>query len=306
MQNLSRQSIVIDFAARPSCEDCFDSFAYKTAGILPSPHLSQSEWSKLPIEAPPPPSKWGRPSISGSTSVWSSRSQVKKEENSIKTGGEKNPKGAASRLKQERENSPLVQSYDELGDKLKRFGLTSSAAIAAPPSNPTASKPSARPTITRSPVTSSFGSITQSKTLPTKSSTDKQITSALDFTSPRRAALQPVQPVQHSSASFIHPGSPSKTAAAALSPSANDSNSPPAWIMNFEKTTTNSSRALTPLTSNIPSIPSKPSPINDQENCPACSLALGYGQFVELPSGTILHLDCFACEMSKADRRKVR
>ncbi|GAA5908942.1 uncharacterized protein JCM6883_002560 [Sporobolomyces salmoneus] len=253
--NLSRSSVVIDFAARPSCEDCFDSFAYKSAGILPSPHLSQTEWK--PLEAPPPPNKWGRPSMttaSGTTSVWSSKVGTKRAD--AKSEGEKT---TAWRVKQERENSPLVQTYDELGDKMKRLGLStnSTSTTSRPLPSPAAVDPSPVKVATPS---SSRTSSSANKSAPASAPVSSPV--------PLRSVLKPVQQPFTSSL-----GSPKKLP-------------PPST----------SARAITPLDSKVPPASSKPSPINDQENCPACSLPLGYGQFVELPSGTILHVDCFACD----------
>ncbi|GAA5884543.1 hypothetical protein JCM16303_000020 [Sporobolomyces ruberrimus] len=296
--NLTRTSIVIDFAARPSCEDCFDSFAYKSAGILPSPHLSQSEWNKLPVEAPPAPNKWGRPSLVGSTSVWSSKPAVKRDVIKASVGGATAAKGNAWRIRQERDDSPLVETYDELGDKLKKLGLTgvSSPTTAVSKVEPTshASRP-----LSQAPLSCGSRPASPEK-LGLPASNVQSVSSAPSFAStasasppPRRAALQPLQPETNlTSRPDLGPvpavdrnsASPSRAA----SPSKKGWGLPPS---------SSSSRSITPLSTDGPAALTKlPSPINDQETCPACSRSLGYGQFVELPSGTVLHLECFVCQ----------
>ncbi|GAA5993783.1 hypothetical protein JCM5350_000240 [Sporobolomyces pararoseus] len=291
--NYSQTNVVIDFAARPSCEDCFDSFAYKTAGILPSPHLSQTEFGKLPVEAPPPPNKWGRPSMAGGTSVWSSRPVQKREE----PKGSDGMKGTAWRIKQERENSPLVQSYNELGDKLKRFGITtnststSQASSSNPPSSTTPrnfTQPQSSSTLPASSTAKPFDQTTHPPSVRSMPSAAASNNEGFPL---GRLALKPVQP---NSISSVRPSSPTKTAALA-SRSTASSTTPAALASMHSQTTTNSPKSITVLNSNVPAVPSKPSPINDQETCIACSRDLGYGQFVELSSGTILHLECFSC-----------
>ncbi|GAA6024524.1 hypothetical protein JCM11491_006688 [Sporobolomyces phaffii] len=308
--NLSHSSIVIDFAARPSCEDCFDSFAYKTAGILPSPHLSQTEWAKLPVEAPPPPNKWGRPSMSGASSVWSSKTQAPRA-TKVDGEGESGPKVKASRIKEERENSPLVASYDELGDKLKRFGLNTGTDVSKATGLSSASAPTARPPFSRS-SNYSIGSSTAAKVSPPQTRASTGVIKAQSMTdannglsvSPRRAIFQPLQPVDESSSRAT---SPCKAAVPAPSETSID------YRSFLKKTSATSSslesapRSLTPLrpSSLTPLAPTSPAsvnlaaPVTYQETCPVCSLALGYGQFVELPSGRILHFDCFSCSVCK-------
>ncbi|KAK4700100.1 hypothetical protein P7C70_g6151, partial [Phenoliferia sp. Uapishka_3] len=112
---------IIDITGHPSCESCFDSYAYRAHNIPPSPHLSsQSHFfsSPAPIPVPPPPSKWGRSSIGGSSPK--SLSPVRTSPVRGSFGGGAEP---ASRLRRERENSPMVRSYDELGEKLRRAGI---------------------------------------------------------------------------------------------------------------------------------------------------------------------------------------
>ncbi|GAA5962958.1 hypothetical protein JCM3765_006729 [Sporobolomyces pararoseus] len=292
--NFSQTSVVIDFAARPSCEDCFDSFAYKTAGILPSPHLSQTEFSTLPVEAPPPPNKWGRPSMSGGSSVWSSRPAQKREE----PKGSDGAKGTAWRIKRERENSPLVHSYDELGEKMKRFGITtnpastSRATTSNPPSSTTSRNFTQPQSPSSNPASSGAKPFHQTPQHHSVRATTSTAASNTEFSFPGRSALKPIQ---STSISPVLPSSPTKTSAPATI-SAAPSRIPPTLLRLHSQTTTDSPKSITLLDSDVPVVPSKPSPINDQEICLVCARELGYGQFVELASGTILHLECFACD----------
>lgn len=138
---------IIDFASRPSCEDCFDREAYKSHGIAPSPHLSQSEFLKAPVNVPPAPSKWGRQSTGpppprlqtqlpakGKENVWSSMAALSPSDSKLVGlgvapsssgggGGESAEKPKAWRIKQERDKSPLVPSLNELGEKLRKAGF---------------------------------------------------------------------------------------------------------------------------------------------------------------------------------------
>ncbi|GAA5923669.1 ER membrane complex subunit EMC3 [Sporobolomyces koalae] len=264
-------SVVIDFAARPACEECFDSFAFKRAGLLPSPHLSQNEWNFKSTQAPPPPNKWGRPSMTGATSVWSSASSASRDPKALTPNGP-STKPAAWRIRQERENSPLVRSYDELGDKLRKVGLSSndlpsSNAASSParivPQSPAATKPSP--------------------------SLDNQTAVSL---SSAREALQPV----HQNSSRQSPVSPVKSPSTmpadgsglqtALKPRSVDI--PRRWAA--------SGASITPFDSDMPIPTNSPSSLRDHQTCPVCRLELGYGDFVELGSGAILHKACFACE----------
>ncbi|GAA6008104.1 hypothetical protein JCM10207_007031 [Rhodosporidiobolus poonsookiae] len=173
-------SPIIDFAGRPSCEACFDAEAYKQHGIAPSPHLSQSEFLQHPVSVLPPPSRWGRPSISSAAplrrtedsggsrkeNVWSSTGASQKSELvglGVTSVQDAEPKPKAWRVQQERDRSPLVPSLNELGDRLRGAGLqeplpprsltkastpapaSPSRAVAGTPSIPAQPRPTARP-----------------------------------------------------------------------------------------------------------------------------------------------------------------
>lgn len=149
---------VIDFAGMPSCEACFDAEAYKTCGIQPSPHLGQSEFFK-PATALPAPSKWGRPSVAGSpssadaarTNVWSARGPVGQASSPSARAPTSSP-SKLSRLQLERNQSPIAPSLDELGDKLRRVGLQTSATPSAPPPQVSSTSATPRPALSRRPL----------------------------------------------------------------------------------------------------------------------------------------------------------
>ncbi|GAA5821653.1 hypothetical protein JCM10212_004312 [Sporobolomyces blumeae] len=295
--NPSNTSIVIDFAARPSCEACFDSFAYKSAGILPSPHLSQSEWAPPPksVAAPPPPTKWGRPSTGGSMvggagqrgearpNVWSSTT-LPRQSDAIGGGargaeegqGQGREKGKAWRVRLERENSPLVRSYDELGDKLRQVGLKDSTA------------PARHARTLSSLDVGDITPVTPSTVPPLKHVAPKAKPLATSSTPSHRPALQPVQPdARIASVTTARPEArpepltvPSGSAARPLRPTA-------------------SSTSVTPLSALARATPTSSdgssTKTDEEEACPACRRPLGYGQFAQVASGAVLHLDCFVC-----------
>ncbi|BGP21230.1 hypothetical protein JCM10295v2_000101 [Rhodotorula toruloides] len=265
-------SPVIDFAGLPSCEACFDSEAYKTRGIPPSPHLSQSEWGKKPVSVLPPPSKWGRPSLPSATlgpakksNVWTSKAAPM---SSTSTVDEEKPK--AWRVRAERDKSPIAPSLDELGNRLRQAGLVDSPASST-------SDTSLRP-----------------GTTATSASSNPSSTESSSF-------ARPASPVKTSS----RPVSPTKSVfASGLSSQTKSTSSParPALAPVYNR----ADRAR-PLPSHVqPSSPSKlpsttPSETSassnaDRDTCLVCHIALGCGEFVELPkTGQVMHRDCFRC-----------
>ncbi|GAA5954002.1 hypothetical protein JCM21900_005377 [Sporobolomyces salmonicolor] len=265
-------SPVIDFAGRPSCEACFGAEAYKARGIAPSPHLSQSEFRKQPVSVPPAPSKWGRPSISSSSppkkaSIFSASGTnaamglgvsdvMRADEGQSELGvGEK---GRAWNVRLQREKSPMARSFDELAEKLRKAGLDD---LPRPASSV---KPSMASLLTLAPSSPSKRSLLPPTPTGSSSSMTKtngpwsaHAPTTRTSTAPHpRPMLAPLQNAGGSSSRSFY------------SPSA----------QSFDK------RVLT-STSNATA----------EEICPVCKLELGYGQFIELKSGEVLHRGCFTC-----------
>ncbi|GAA5924514.1 hypothetical protein JCM1841_004607 [Sporobolomyces salmonicolor] len=265
-------SPVIDFAGRPSCEACFDAEAYKARGIAPSPHLSQSEFRKQPVSVPPAPSKWGRPSISSSSppkkaNIFSASETnaamglgvsavMRADEGQPNLGGEE--KGRAWNVRLQREKSPMARSFDELAEKLRKAGLDDL------PRPPSPVKPSMASLLTSAPSSPSKRSLlppTPTRPASPMTKTNGQWSAhtptTLMSTAPHpRPMLAPLQNTGGSSSRSFY------------SPSA----------QSFDK------RVLT-STSNATA----------EEICPVCKLELGYGQFIELRGGEVLHRGCFTC-----------
>lgn len=222
--------------------------------------------------------------MTGVTNVWSSNATKSKDRNTI-AKDDQPLKGKAWRVKIERENSPLVESYEELGEKLKKVGLNVSADSKST-SSPSSSSPS-KP--------SRFSS---SSTIPSIPTLDRTAT---------RSDSKPIQPFETSS----RPSSPRPTlrplqvSGASNSTPQSISRSPsttkpasPLKTSSFAHLATSSSTSLTllPSTKSLSSDTTHSIVEEDQETCPKCSLPLGYGQFVELSSGAIIHFDCFLCD----------
>ncbi|KAM0755847.1 hypothetical protein T439DRAFT_320545 [Meredithblackwellia eburnea MCA 4105] len=126
------QEPLIDLSGQPSCETCFDTHAYRRADIPPSPHLaSQAKFSStnnttnaLPV--PPAPSRWGRPSMGGGgTTPPPPPGTGLKGDGGLRKLSPSPPKAGTGgrRIWEQRENSPLVKSFDELGEKMRGVGL---------------------------------------------------------------------------------------------------------------------------------------------------------------------------------------
>ncbi|GAA5941318.1 hypothetical protein JCM10213_007484 [Rhodosporidiobolus nylandii] len=235
-------SPIIDFAGRLSCESCFDAEAYKTHGIAPSPHLTQSEFLKQPVNVPPAPSKWGRPSISplaaaaggkvgkSSSSVWSSiRALGGGKEGLVglgvqaaapprekeKEGREAEQKPKAWRLKLERDRSPIVSSLDELGEKLRKAGLEEapqSQRAASPTKVPSSSlsifisspSASASTPTSRSPIRPALAARTTSAS-PTKPAPAYAAAFRSTSSSSAKRSPLPLPPTSSSAASALFP-----------------------------------------------------------------------------------------------------
>uniref|UniRef100_A0A0K3CAL4 BY PROTMAP: gi/647401258/emb/CDR47384.1/ RHTO0S14e02784g1_1 [Rhodosporidium toruloides] n=1 Tax=Rhodotorula toruloides TaxID=5286 RepID=A0A0K3CAL4_RHOTO len=271
-------SPVIDFAGLPSCEACFDSEAYKTRGIPPSPHLSQSEWGKKPVSVLPPPSKWGRPSLPSASlgaakksNVWTSKAAPASSSSykSTVTVNEEKPK--AWRVRAERDKSPIAPSLDELGTRLRQAGLvdTPAAAGQTSPLKPgaTTTGASSNPSSMASTKSSSFARPAS----PVKTSSRPASGSNSVFAS---NLLSPTKPT----------GSPARPALAPVQPTANPPRPLPSPVQ---------PPSPTKLPSSAPQPTLAPA---DPDTCPICRLDLGYGEFVELPkTGQVMHRDCFRC-----------
>ncbi|SCZ90688.1 BZ3500_MvSof-1268-A1-R1_Chr1-3g02151 [Microbotryum saponariae] len=154
---------VIDFAGNPSCEACFDSEAYKTKGVPPSPHLAQKGFEMGPVKANlrPAPSKWGgsKAKLNLSPAVKPTTQTRYGQDHSNTPAGNRNSALLAGndravpgwRLRNEREKSPIAASLDEMGNTFRRLGLersesplasskrTDIAAQSTPVSSPTSS-----------------------------------------------------------------------------------------------------------------------------------------------------------------------
>lgn len=252
---------VMDFAGKPSCEACFDAAAYKSRGIPPSPHLSQSAF------APAAPSKWG-----GSVSAKTSTTTTPKANALVigKSGpAAANPwsKSGATRLENERGKSPLVASFDELSHKLREAGLldkprSAGLGIAATPVKAAESakagsgtKPFVPPSTGAGPRSYSPTSQPWSRTRtpsPTKLST-VTVPSPSGLT---RSPGGPLQPISSPQASL-------------RANSQQDASKAP----------------LKPKTASAA-----------EETCTVCNLALGYGELMQLTkTGEMLHRACFVC-----------
>ncbi|KAK4049638.1 hypothetical protein OIO90_005397 [Microbotryomycetes sp. JL221] len=126
----NNQSIIIDFGGNPSCESCFDQEAYKHRGIPPSPHLAQTgfAFNEPPrTRLQPAPTKWGRSTIHvAEKNTASTSTQI----NGDVTGKNDHRRelNTAWRLQTERDNSPLVAAFDELGHKFGKVGLSSQSS----------------------------------------------------------------------------------------------------------------------------------------------------------------------------------
>ncbi|GAA5981139.1 hypothetical protein JCM11641_003125 [Rhodosporidiobolus odoratus] len=276
-------SAIIDFAGRPSCEACFDGEAYRKNGIAPSPHLSQSEFLKMPVSVPPAPSKWGRPSSTSSppkarptpkTSVWSATLPVTSETSGLVGLGVQSSESSSADLKpkawrvqQERDRSPIVTSLNELGERLRKAGFEDVPRS----SSPTEAGAS------RSPVT-----------IATPAST---------------TALRPVSPIKNvnKSAPWAAAHGRSWSTPVAKLPSSSASPARPVLApvqpssANLRPVSTAASSAS--KSQDFPANPSSPAQAGSEELCPVCEKDLGYGKFVELPkTGQLMHHDCFRCE----------
>ncbi|KAJ8297276.1 hypothetical protein OF846_000502 [Rhodotorula toruloides] len=263
-------SPVIDFAGLPSCEACFDSEAYKTRGIPPSPHLSQSEWGKKPVSVLPPPSKWGRPSLPSASlgtakksNVWTSKAAPA---SSASIPNDEKPK--AWRVRAERDKSPIAPSLDELGTRLRQAGL------ADPPSQASFLKPG---------VTSTGASSKPASTASSKSSPFARPAS------PVKTSSRPASPNKSVFASGLTSptkptSSPARPALAPVQPTANPPRPLPSPVQPSSPT-------------KLPSSAPRPTPAPaDPDACPICHRELGYGEFVELPkTSQVMHRDCFRC-----------
>ena len=89
---------MIDITGNPSCTSCFDSYAFKSANIPPSPHLSSQArfGAPAPVNLPPAPTKWGRPSLGGAPSPTSVRPRAKTSEPASHLRREREQIGRAS------------------------------------------------------------------------------------------------------------------------------------------------------------------------------------------------------------------
>lgn len=161
------QSIVMDLAGKPSCEPCFDSAAYRTAGIPPSPHLAQSGAFSRPLALRPAPSRWGTKSVVTSPTTKLAPTQNKVPGWQVKTA---------------RETSAMAPSFDELASKMRLVGLkevttkattsvqvcaTATSGTQVPPVSWLARKPVMSP-ITTSPFKLDTDSPSSSPALPVK------------------------------------------------------------------------------------------------------------------------------------------
>lgn len=250
-------SPVIDFAGNPSCEDCFDREAYKSHGVPPSPHLSQSPFK--PATLRPAPSKWGGGSAKAPPATI------------VRNVGQSD-KGQAWRVRSEREKSPMVASYEELGDKLRKAGLEDRPAPAPMKQSSATSKPSSSSSTGASAPTSSaldvFGG-------PTKSSAPSRW--SIQAGSPARlAALSTTKPATPPAPAKLE--SPTRTASPLLPTVPRSSVHPSLKIADTKRSPTPSAKTVA------------------EDRCHACSLPLGYGEFIQLPStGAVLHRGCFRC-----------
>lgn len=175
------RDIIIDMAGSPSCEQCFDSAAYSTQGVPPSPHLSRTlSTNAKPLSAP---SKYGAaPTLpayvpSATSRILAGRNNRAEQESSKSLWGAPVVSSAAFdqrgstkvmgiedrsegwRIRKEREKSPMVNSFNELSDKLRRVGLedrprpgTTSLSSVKGATSSKQSLPSAKPTSTTPPL----------------------------------------------------------------------------------------------------------------------------------------------------------
>jgi hypothetical protein len=249
-----KTSPVIDFSGNPSCEHCFDAEAYKAHGVPPSPHLSQSPFK--PAALRPVLSKWGgssRASLSPSTST------------GLGARGNDGEKEKAWRVRTERQKSPMVLSFDELGEKLRKAGLEEKTVEQRTPTatrekaEVKKSRDTTRPLLNNSPTVTPKANRGWSLNTPIQPSTALAPTPAPSPATPQVASMKhsvsPLLPIVPRSS--IHP-------------------------------------LIEPVdTKPIP----KPSTGSvAEETCPVCRLALGYGEFIQLPkTGEVLHRGCFKC-----------
>ncbi|BGP28374.1 hypothetical protein JCM10296v2_000106 [Rhodotorula toruloides] len=266
-------SLVIDFAGLPSCEACFDNEAYKTRGIPPSPHFSQSEWGKKPVSVLPPPSKWGRPSLPSASLGTAKKSNVwtSKAAPAISTSAAEEEKPKAWRVRAERDKSPIAPSLDELGARLRQAGLVDNPAAS---SNTASLKPDA--TATRAPTNPLATPSTKSPSFARPAS-------------PIKTSSRPASPTKSvfatgSTSPTKLPSSPARPALAPVQPTADPPRPLPSPVQ---------PPSPTKLPSSAPQPTLAPA---DPETCSICRSALGYGEFVELPkTGQVMHRDCFRC-----------
>ena len=265
---------ILDFAGNPSCEDCFDAGAYKTRGIPPSPHLASSAIVFKPTTpVRPAPSKWGRGSISTPPKLATSSARAAGPSLPIRaTAGiaeEAGGKKAAWRVQAEREKSPMVRSFNELGDKMKRLGLEGRPKLEG------------RGSPWGSPAEGKTGAV---------------------------AVASPVSPLKPSNALPVPkipskatcPPSTSPIKSAAPTPALNSANTASLGtpflprVPGAAKPVSAVKEPVVPLTKPGPASAS-PRPADD--TCTVCQLDLGYGDLVELPkTGVLMHKGCFRCQ----------
>lgn len=130
---------VMDFAGNPSCESCFDAGAYKTLGGQVSPHLAQTGF-QTSVSLRPVQSKWG-----STRSAAVSRPAVQSSTSPTPRNGPSET-ATAWRVRAQREKSPMVPTFDELGDRLRGVGISESPCSGS-------AKPAASPWTRPSPVT---------------------------------------------------------------------------------------------------------------------------------------------------------
>ena len=257
---------ILDFAGKPSCENCFDTGAYKTRGIPPSPHLASSPFASRTAGAParPAPSKWGRGSISTPPKLLTlpTRSGVLPVR-AAAGGAEAGPaKAPAWRVQAERERSPMVKSFDELGDKMRRLGLE------VRPEGEVKGEDKGSPWGTPTSASAEGGKVRlgTGARVPPPSSPLKQ-SNALPV------PFDPTKP------SWTAPPSPTKPFPSATSTT-------PAGQLELGS-------LLLPRTPE----PMKPTLAAGDDACVVCHLDLGYGELVELPNtGALMHKKCFKCK----------
>lgn len=257
--------IIIDFGNNPSCESCFDAAAYKSHGVPPSPHLAQTGRAKVA----PAPSKWGRESGGGAAGFGMGPAKG--------LGLEGKEEGVVGwRVRREREKSPMVASFDELGEKMRKAGLEDRPAVKAlttravsPIKREDTTAPIPQRWSTRNPLAGT--------TLPATSTSARPPT-----VSPPASPTRTTLPSLYSSRSPLPtppllPRVPGRSLHTSLKPIEDNFSNPPP-------------------TSSTPSKPSdEPKPSLANTVCPVCEKSLGYGEYIQLQTGEELHRDCFRC-----------